>query len=150
MSSIPSDSFFWFASNDNFEVLYLGEEPYKVDLPPGFWAFKLDLDPVARGLAPLPIPVDHPNSLPVARFLLNDMAYNQVDRNVMMFMEARRQLGINKYGTELKTHNGRPVDVDIQQEAGDLMMYLKQAELEGQPLSELTLNMLCELKARLP
>jgi hypothetical protein len=41
-------------------------------------------------------------------------------------------MGKAKYGTELKTHNGRKALVDAYQEALDLCLYLKQALMEAQ------------------
>jgi len=48
----------------------------------------------------------------------------------MQLINARRQLGISRYGTELKTYNGRDALVDAFQEALDLAQYLAQALAE--------------------
>jgi hypothetical protein len=48
----------------------------------------------------------------------------------MADLEFRREMGILKYGGELKTHNGRDALIDAYQEALDLALYLKQAILE--------------------
>lgn len=45
-------------------------------------------------------------------------------------IEARRQLGINRYGTELKTNNGRKALQDAYEEILDLAVYLKQELME--------------------
>lgn len=45
-------------------------------------------------------------------------------------LEERRKQGTTKYGTELKSFNGRDALVDAYQEALDLCCYLKQALLE--------------------
>ncbi len=52
---------------------------------------------------------------------------------VLKDMEARRQLGIQKYGTPVQPGNGRDALVDAYQEALDLCVYLRQAiaEREG-------------------
>lgn len=42
----------------------------------------------------------------------------------------RREMGKQKYGTELKSFNGRSPLVDAYQEALDLCLYLKQALME--------------------
>lgn len=43
----------------------------------------------------------------------------------------RRAYGMDKYGTELKTKNGRNACEDARQELGDAMQYVFQAKLEG-------------------
>jgi hypothetical protein len=48
-------------------------------------------------------------------------------RLVIDDMEARRELGIERYGTPLQAHNGRDPLVDAYQEALDLAAYLRQA-----------------------
>ena len=47
-------------------------------------------------------------------------------------MKARRQMGIEKYGTPLQPHNGRNALVDAYQEVLDLAVYLKQKIIESQ------------------
>lgn len=49
---------------------------------------------------------------------------------VIKDMEERREMGIEKYGRELRTYNGRRALVDAYQEALDLAVYLKQAIME--------------------
>ena len=51
---------------------------------------------------------------------------------VIQDLHLRAEAGKKKYGTYLKTHNGRNALVDAYQEALDLAMYLKQAILEGE------------------
>lgn len=51
-------------------------------------------------------------------------------RLVIEDMEARRRLGIARYGTPLQPHNGRDALVDAYQEALDLAVYLRQAIAE--------------------
>lgn len=46
-------------------------------------------------------------------------------------LEARVQWGASKYGTRLKTHNGRNALMDAYQEALDGLNYSTQAHLEG-------------------
>jgi len=41
-------------------------------------------------------------------------------------MEARREMGLRKYGTVLQPNNGRNALVDAYQEALDLVVYLRQ------------------------
>lgn len=49
---------------------------------------------------------------------------------VISAIKDRVQLGRERYGTVLKTHNGRDALVDAFEEALDLVMYLAQAILE--------------------
>jgi hypothetical protein len=49
---------------------------------------------------------------------------------VMRDLEQRSVDGEKKYGTKLKTFNGRNPLIDAYQEALDLVMYLKQAIME--------------------
>lgn len=46
---------------------------------------------------------------------------------VIADIEARKAVGIRKYGTVLQAHNGRDALMDAYQEALDLAMYLRQA-----------------------
>lgn len=48
--------------------------------------------------------------------------------------EARRQQGIERYGAPLQIRNGRDALADALQEALDLVVYLRQAELEAADL----------------
>ena len=59
---------------------------------------------------PMPIPNDRPS----------------VQRMVIADVEARRLIGIERYGTELQAFNGRDALVDAYEEALDLVMYLRQ------------------------
>ena len=43
----------------------------------------------------------------------------------------RRQFGLDKYGTLLRTHNGRDPRIDALQEGLDQIVYLEQARLEA-------------------
>ena len=45
-------------------------------------------------------------------------------------LNERAEFGLKKYGTYLKTNNGRSAIWDAYQEALDLIMYLRQAILE--------------------
>lgn len=45
-------------------------------------------------------------------------------------IQQRRELGIQRYGSPLMTHNGRDAVRDALEEAVDLAVYLKQVELE--------------------
>lgn len=49
---------------------------------------------------------------------------------VTVDIEARKQVGIQRYGTALQPHNGRDTLRDAYEEALDLAMYLRQAIYE--------------------
>lgn len=49
-------------------------------------------------------------------------------------IQARKELGLKKYGTVLQAFNGRNAMMDAYQEALDLVMYLRQALEEGLPV----------------
>ena len=49
---------------------------------------------------------------------------------VIADVEARKQLGIQRYGTVLQLDNGRDALLDAYQESLDLCCYLKQALME--------------------
>ena len=51
-------------------------------------------------------------------------------------LKARAEYGKQKYGTYLETHNQRTGLWDAYQEALDLVMYLRQVLLEGEPTPE--------------
>jgi len=44
---------------------------------------------------------------------------------------ARAEMGLKKYGTRLRLHNGRVAEVDVYQEILDALMYAMQCRLEG-------------------
>lgn len=48
-------------------------------------------------------------------------------QSVIADMEARRRLGIERYGVPLQPNNGRDPLIDAYQEALDLAVYLRQA-----------------------
>jgi hypothetical protein len=54
---------------------------------------------------------------------------------VIADIEARRQVGIGRYGTALQPHNGRDALRDAYEESLDLACYLRQAiaERDGPP-----------------
>ena len=49
---------------------------------------------------------------------------------VLLDIEARKQLGIKRYGTQLQINNGRDMLQDAYEEALDLAIYLKGAIME--------------------
>ncbi len=62
------------------------------------------------GDQPLPVPNGQPD----------------VQSMVIEDIRARRELGIQRYGTALQAHNGRDALRDAYEEALDLAMYLRQ------------------------
>lgn len=62
--------------------------------------------------------------------LPNKNDYKFVQDLVIADIEARKQVGISRYGTALQPFNGRDALQDAYEEAIDLAMYLKQCILE--------------------
>lgn len=62
-----------------------------------------------EGDQPLPTKNDHP----------------AIQNLVHVDIEARREIGIQRYGTALQPHNGRDMLLDAYQEALDLVIYLR-------------------------
>jgi hypothetical protein len=50
--------------------------------------------------------------------------------DVAEILKARKEFGLKKYGTTLKSHNGRDPRVDALQEAVDSVVYLQQCVME--------------------
>ena len=63
-------------------------------------------------------PGDQPLPVPNARPDVQSMVIEDI--------RARRELGIQRYGTALQAHNGRDALRDAYEEALDLAMYLRQ------------------------
>ena len=72
-------------------------------------------------------------------------------KTVSRDIDARMDLGKQKYGTELRSHNGRDSVLDAYQEVLDGMIYIRQAIHEGHTdLGVVYANMLssaCTIKA---
>lgn len=71
----------------------------------------------------------------VLPFVLEDLTVNESEQGGRWFtlssdLEHRAAAGEKKYGTRLKTDNGRDAVVDAYEEAQDAVMYLAQAVLE--------------------
>jgi hypothetical protein len=90
--------------------------------------------------ASVPEPLPQPGGEPVARYLIEfleerygycDAVDMGSDSDAVALLKKRRAFGIQKYGMELTTHNGRDALEDARQELGDLMVYLAQAAMEG-------------------
>lgn len=50
----------------------------------------------------------------------------EIRAEVSRDLEARIEMGAKKYGTRLKTHNGRNARIDLQKEIYDAIMYARQ------------------------
>lgn len=72
------------------------------------------MDCTRRGEQPIPTKNDRPH--------IQDL--------VIQDIEARRQLGVRRYGTALQPHNGRNALRDAYEESLDLACYLRQALYE--------------------
>jgi hypothetical protein len=62
---------------------------------------------------------------------LADHLCSQLGVSLTPALVERREVGVNRYRTPLRTFNGRNALVDALQEALDLCIYLHQHELEG-------------------
>ena len=51
-------------------------------------------------------------------------------------LEARKQLGLERYGTPLKSHNGRAMLADVYAELEDALIYMKGVQIEHPELFE--------------
>lgn len=101
---------------------------------------------ISPATTPEPLPQEHPDGIPVwptlirvlsdpgqemrQAFSVSPEVKAHYDR-WLADMQARHQEGVRKYGAALKTHNGRSALVDAYQESLDLIVYLMQADLEG-------------------
>ena len=77
--------------------------------------------------APRPPPMDALPITDVAMHLAQRLPPGSVQQQLVL---ARRQQGIDRYGTALCTHNGRDTRADAAQEALDLAIYLHQIAYE--------------------
>ena len=77
--------------------------------------------------APCPPPMDALPITDVAMHLAQALPQGSVQQQLVL---ARRQQGIDRYGTALCTHNGRDTRADAGQEALDLAIYLHQLAYE--------------------
>lgn len=80
-----------------------------------------------------PLPAQTPKSQPVLPPLLAVVKAGltgEVCEWVKGELVARTEVGAERYGQGLHTHNGRDARVDAEQEAFDLLQYLQQAIME--------------------
>jgi hypothetical protein len=80
---------------------------------------------------PLPTPGKEYVQEYMIRELNDDMGMDDELRDaIIRSIEARRELGISKYGVPLQTYNGRDTLIDALDEALDCLTYLTQLEME--------------------
>lgn len=75
-------------------------------------------------------PEPRPGGVSVTSLVIRDVARSSTVLLQEAFL-ARRNLGIERYGTELKTNNGRDALTDAYQEGLDKALYLRQAIAEA-------------------
>lgn len=63
--------------------------------------------------------------------MVDESRQQEVLPHVLKDLKERAEYGKYKYGTSLKTYNGRSALQDAYEEALDLVVYLKQALLEA-------------------
>lgn len=84
---------------------------------------------------PLPTKNDSPaiQTLVIADVMAMNDSRLPLDHRPLLVadIEARKQIGIERYGTVLQAFNGRDALMDAYQESLDLCMYLRQAWAEG-------------------
>ena len=88
-----------------------------------------------------PMPTRHPDSAlvfpEVRRLVASERAWSPDARNnLLAIVESRRAKGLDSYGAELHTHNGRSMSRDALEEAGDLLAYAVALRLEGSATAE--------------
>lgn len=80
-----------------------------------------------------PMPIIHANQDSVQDMVIADIKAKSSGATAMALVidiEARKQIGLIKYGTLLQAFNGRDALVDAYQETLDLMQYLRQGIAE--------------------
>lgn len=83
------------------------------------------------GDQPLPTPNDHPDIQSQVIVDIRSTVLDHTAQLVINDLTARREVGIQRYGTALQPFNGRDVLRDAYEEALDLACYLRQAIAEG-------------------
>lgn len=77
--------------------------------------------------------------LPVVERVLDYMIGRGPIQSLVQYdLRVRSDMGVRKYGTTLKTHNGRSAMMDAYQEVLDAIMYSMQAGMEAESQSDYT------------
>jgi len=79
------------------------------------------------------------------------LKHPSITSNIRNDLEDRAQKGLSEYGTYLQSYNGRNATMDAYQESLDLLMYMKQMEMEEKTETltggcQLVLNIILQLK----
>lgn len=82
-------------------------------------------------------PAPEDGRMPVMPWLVRQLRSLGCADETLALVRSRAAIGLARYGTELRTQNGRNPVNDAREEVGDLLMYLMQARLEGRDVSEL-------------
>jgi hypothetical protein len=99
-------------------------------------------------------PLPKPGQKFVQEFMINELRKHKEFKNIdvedaiVRGIEARRELGVRKYGTALQTFNGRDATVEAWEEAIDLLTYTHQIEMEDGDTGSL-IDIALEILARL-
>jgi len=79
-----------------------------------------------------PTPAATSQSVPVAPLLRDALGcFEGVPSWITKALDARTLAGVERYGMELHTHNGRDAVQDLREELLDALQYLAQARAEG-------------------
>jgi hypothetical protein len=97
----------------------------------------------------LPVPGKQAAHEYVIGTLPDERLFPDVRRSLETDMRARLALGISKYGHPLESFNGRDARADALEEALDLMAYLGQMILEGEPRADVLLSAVVQVAAEL-
>lgn len=100
--------------------------------PLGYAYPSLNADQVSLGTASIPTQPTKANREGDSQSMPSIYETDEPDiqEQVIRDVQARREVGIQRYGTALYPHNGRDALLDAYEEALDLTMYLKQALVE--------------------
>jgi hypothetical protein len=99
-----------------------------------------------------PPPLAQPDSASIQDLVIHDCLAFGFGR-VADDIQARKMLGLKKYGTLLQAHNGRDALMDAYQEGLDFANYLRQCQEEGYVVAleyHGTLGILDSLRSQIP
>lgn len=77
---------------------------------------------------PIPEPVNPDNPMVES---IHDLVIQDLSEDAAKVIAQRKQFGVEKYGVFLQPFNGRDAMLDALLEAADLLVYIRQALLEG-------------------
>ena len=84
-----------------------------------------------------PCPTESEESKPVLDHAIQLLRSKPAATDVITMLELRKEFGLVKYSTVLKSHNGRDPICDGAQELLDAIVYITQAKMEGLKTTEL-------------